>query len=384
MKKKLLIILNDSLSDIIEKGEIVKRYYNPNNYFNEIHFILINQKKIPNKRKLKLMSGKANIFINYLNLDFLTKISIIFNFSTNLTNISNFHKIIKKIQPNVIRCYNINYSIFLAYLAKKKFKIPYIISLHTCHEDEIQKLNIFKKIVINFIKFKIKNVLTNSFKILPVYKSAGIFLKKMSIKNYEIRYNFIGTLKKNKNKKLQKNKIKLICTNRQYKDKNPINIIKAVENISNVYLTLVGNGELHEGLKEYVVQKKLKNKINFIKSIENKEYLKILYKNDILIIHTDALEFGKSVIEAMSLKKPVIINKPRQNIFELNNNFCLFNSNSTSGYKKSILKLLKQKKYLNKLGNNGFKTYKAKYESRKMELKHTLIYRDLIKKYHKN
>lgn len=378
MKKRLLIILNDSLADIIEKGEVVKRYYNPNNFFNEIHFILINQKKIQNKRKLKLMSGKANIYINYFNLDFLTKISIIFDLFTNLTKINNFHKIIKRIQPNVIRCYNINYPIFLAYLAKKKFKIPYIISLHACHEDEIQKLNIFKKIIINFIKFRIKNTLTNCFKILPVYKSAEIFLKKMGIKKYEICYNFIGTLKKNKIKKLQKNKIKLICTNRQYKDKNPINIIKAVENISNVDLTLVGNGELHESLKDYVIKKKLKYKITFIKSLTNVKYLKILYKNDILIIHTDALEFGKSVIEAMSLKKPIIINRPRKKIFELNNSFCLFNSNSVIGYKKSILKLLKQKNSLNKLGINGFKTYKLNYESKKMELKQTLMYKDII------
>ena len=111
------------------------------------------------------------------------------------------------------------------------------------------------------------------------------------------------------------------------------------------------------------------------------EYLKILFKNDILIINTDMFEFGKSVIEAMSLKKPIIINKPRKNIFELNNSFCLFNTNSASGYKKSILRLLKQKNYRNKLGNNGFRTYKLKYESKKMELKHTSIYEDIINKY---
>ena len=110
------------------------------------------------------------------------------------------------------------------------------------------------------------------------------------------------------------------------------------------------------------------------------EYLKILYKNDILIIHTEALEFGKSVIEAMSLKKPIIINRPKKKIFEMNNSFCLFNSNSASGYKKSILKLLNQKNYLNKLGINGFRTYKLNYESKKMELKHSLIYRDVINK----
>ena len=42
-----------------------------------------------------MMSGKANIYINYLNLDLISKISIIFNFFTNLPNINNFYKIVK-------------------------------------------------------------------------------------------------------------------------------------------------------------------------------------------------------------------------------------------------------------------------------------------------
>ena len=100
----------------------------------------------------------------------------------------------------------------------------------------------------------------------------------MNIKKYETCYNFIGRLKITRTNKLSKNKLKLICTNRQYKTKNPINIIKAVENINNIHLTLVGNGVLHESLKNYVIKKKLENKITFIKRIANMEYLKILNK----------------------------------------------------------------------------------------------------------
>ncbi len=43
----------DDLNSLINKGEIVKRYYNPCNYFEEIHFLLINQKKIKKKIFIK-------------------------------------------------------------------------------------------------------------------------------------------------------------------------------------------------------------------------------------------------------------------------------------------------------------------------------------------
>ena len=45
MKKKLAILMYDDLKKLIKKGEVIDRYYNPNNFFHEIHFYLINQKK---------------------------------------------------------------------------------------------------------------------------------------------------------------------------------------------------------------------------------------------------------------------------------------------------------------------------------------------------
>ena len=59
-----------------------------------------------------------------------------------------------------------------------------------------------------------------------------------------------------------------------------------------------------------MLQKKNLKKAKFIRQIDNSKYLKDA-KYDILILHTNASEFGKSVIEAMSLKKPIILNRPK-------------------------------------------------------------------------
>ena len=39
MTKKLVVFPNDSLLDYYKKGEIKERYFNPKNWFDEIHVI---------------------------------------------------------------------------------------------------------------------------------------------------------------------------------------------------------------------------------------------------------------------------------------------------------------------------------------------------------
>ena len=41
--KKLMVIIPDKLSSLIEKGEVTERYYNPDNFFSEVHIVLTNK-----------------------------------------------------------------------------------------------------------------------------------------------------------------------------------------------------------------------------------------------------------------------------------------------------------------------------------------------------
>ena len=39
-KKTLLVIIPDRLTNLINKGEVTERYYNPGNLFDEIHLMM--------------------------------------------------------------------------------------------------------------------------------------------------------------------------------------------------------------------------------------------------------------------------------------------------------------------------------------------------------
>ena len=370
MPEKLLIILSDSLKDIIRKGELIHRYYNPANTFKEIHFLLINQKKISIK-EIQFMSGKAICHIHYVKISFLKKFFLLFfNKFSDLKII----KIIENINPKIIRCYNINIAVFLAYFFFHKSKINYIISLHYDLWNYIMIKSIFfRAFFFIFISQKLNKVLRKSFVLLPVYNSAVLYLKKYQINNYKIQYNFINTPKK----KLKKSEsfFNLLCLKRQNLEMNPVNIIYAVKDLKNVRLTLIGDGTLHSGLVSLVKKLKIKNKVKFYKKKNNLHILKNIKKYDATIFSVKNAEFSKGMIESMSAGIPIIINTTSPRTSELNNKFCLFNDGTVNGYKLSIIKLMNNNLLLKKLSFNALKIYKKKYSSNLLENKQSKIYK---------
>jgi len=60
---KLCIFPNDPIISYFEKGEIKNRYYNPCNFFNEIHIISFTGKDIE-ESKVQNIVGKAELKIH--------------------------------------------------------------------------------------------------------------------------------------------------------------------------------------------------------------------------------------------------------------------------------------------------------------------------------
>ena len=60
---KLCIFPNDPLQAYFDKGEIKDRYYNPNNFFDEIHFITLTDNDV-DVDKIQTIGGTAKIIIH--------------------------------------------------------------------------------------------------------------------------------------------------------------------------------------------------------------------------------------------------------------------------------------------------------------------------------
>ena len=64
---RLLVIINDRLSDLVRKGEITPRYYNPGGLFDEVHIVLTNDDR-PDPTQLQTTVGRAILFLHNIAL----------------------------------------------------------------------------------------------------------------------------------------------------------------------------------------------------------------------------------------------------------------------------------------------------------------------------
>ena len=135
----LFVIVPDKLSELIEKGEITKRYYNPGDLFENVHLILTNS-DTPNLEVMQKTVGSAKLYIHNVHsgkrLFFLSLF-----YREYLLKIwsKSFIKLAKKYRPNLIRCHGASLNSFAAAEIKKKLNIPYLISLHTNYDEDQRK-----------------------------------------------------------------------------------------------------------------------------------------------------------------------------------------------------------------------------------------------------
>ncbi len=57
---RLMVIIPDRLSDIIAKGEVTARYYNPGELFREVHIVMTND-DAPDAEQAQVLVGNAKL-----------------------------------------------------------------------------------------------------------------------------------------------------------------------------------------------------------------------------------------------------------------------------------------------------------------------------------
>ena len=183
MIKKLVVFPNDALLDYYNKGEIKERYFNPKNWFDEIHIISLFDKEIE-EQKVQKLAGNAKLIIH--------------NFGkVNLTNYKSYEgKILTKIReinPAIIRSFNPRIQGWLATKTGNKLDVPVIISLHTNYlqQTNLEKKqgNYFKFLKLKYLAKKLEKFsLKNSDGVICVYEFIVPYAKQMNAQKREQHY----------------------------------------------------------------------------------------------------------------------------------------------------------------------------------------------------
>ena len=374
---KLCIFPNDPLQAYFDKGEIKDRYYNPNNFFDEIHFISLIDQDIESSKIQKIV-GNAKIMIH----------------SVGKINIKNRKKYLKKIielckeiNPDVIRAYNPLIEGWLAANCAMELKKPFFVSLHTQYDynRKLAKKNLKKYLALKYTeKFIEPFVLNAANKIIVVYKIIQPYVTNHSSKNSEVLHNKVdcdrflnGKLINNLPQPL------ILSVGNLISVKNHKILIKSMREIDG-HLLIIGNGELLAELNQLIIENKIQDKVTIKKIVPN-DQIQHYYKSAkifALAYNTKVESLPMPVMEAMAAGLPILIPFPEKNFSEGLEKTAVFTKTNEKSFTENIQKLLKNEDLRKKYSNQSL--IKAKeFDSEKIEKREAEIYLELIKGIHK-
>ena len=372
---KLCVFPNDPLNAYYEKGEIKERYFNPQNWFEEIHVISLFDNEVESE-KIQKLAGNAILKIH--------------NFGkVNLSNYKSYEKkIIEKISeinPQIMRAFNPRVQGWLATKASQKLSIPVVISLHTNYDQQTQ---LAKKqgSYFQFLKYKYasnqleKFSLQNSNAIICVYEFIVQYAKKMGGSNIQVIYNKIDPEKFSTSieKKVVFNKPTIISVGRLIKQNNRKYIIEAIRDLD-IELLIIGDGPQFDEMNQLIQSLDLAKKVRIIKRIPNDELAQYYLAADIFALPKEELDgIAMPFLEAMACGLPVVTTKHSDSYSEITDKAAVFVENIPEEFYKAFKEILSNPDYKKQLVTKSLEVAEL-INGDIMEEKELQLYKKLMK-----
>lgn len=352
------MIPGDLINDWVLKGEVTPRYYNPENLFQKIVFLLDSRDHV-SSTSLQLMSGEAEISIHYYTRNrwlFLKTfgyrpflVSIWANHATRDLGIADV---------SLIRTYGLDLNLSLAISLKSIMKCPAVLSTHV-HYGFAVKMGttplgiLLREKMITSLRRKTIPLFDETW---AVYSSILDYLRKFSPRSVRVIPNVVsskleGNLRANRINS-SKN-LRIISVGRLIPSKSPEILIRVLNAIPNITLTIVGDGPLRFQLESLVSVLSLDKRVLFIPKLDNAELIDLITDHDIGVIYSQYRELSKAMIEFALNGIPTIVNIQATLLSsEFNDLPFKYYDGSEIGLRNSINELISNGNQLEKEGCN--------------------------------
>jgi len=294
---KLVVIPADPIHLYLNKGEIKERYWNPCNFFDEIHILDLSS-VVVKPEDMQAVAGNAKLHIHTMGDVSILKLP------------SFFRKIRKKVgelKPDLIRAHGPRPSSSFAVHAGKKNNIPTVSSVHN-EGDEQRKYEknwkFYAAILFEYHTFK------NSDTILCVADYLQPYVRKYGGKNLVTIYNKVY-LDKFKPKQIKaeltssNRPLNILTVMRLDNQKDPFSIVEAIKGL-NAHLTIIGQGDIENDVKKLVKKLELTQQVTMIPSVPNKDIPTYYHNTDIFVMSTKYEGFCIPILEAMAAETTVV------------------------------------------------------------------------------
>ena len=281
---------------------------------------------------------------------------IILNSSRTLFSILKIRKLLKKISINekLIFFSNQNFANIISFLILYNFRNIKHVIFERNHIDELDiSESIFDKYKKKIIKFLMKILYRRADLVLGNAKKLSADLSKIIKTKVHTIYNpafDTEVFKLSKKKKINIIKKNIILNvGRLEIQKDQLTILKAIKNIDNIFLIIIGYGSKKKKLLDYINIINLKNKVIILDNIKNPyPYFKI---SDLFILSSLYEGFPNVLTEALMFKLPIISSNCNSGPSEilLQKKGCqIFKKGNHKDLEKKIKKFLKNKEIIKK------------------------------------
>lgn len=382
MSAPLVVIFDERISGWIDKGEVIDRYLNPGDLFDEIHVLLLNDDR-PDPVALARLGGRATVTVhNVAPPDHLFRRTLGWRPRLLTRHLRPAVTLAERLSPALVRCHGAGLNVIAARAIRRATGAPYVVSLHINPDEDIRGR--FEGIVTRTRSRLARTVertgLRDADLVLPVYESIVPYLESLGVRHYEVAYNVLNPVGITPKASYALGApARIISVGRQIEEKNPENVIRAVAERTNLHLTLVGDGPLHQRLAGLVDDLGVEDRITLRRRVPNGELCAMLPGFDIFATHSDYWELSKAVLEAFLTGLPIVVNhRPGLPVPELNDDLCVRVADSPEGYGTALDHLLSDTAAREALGTRARAHAEEHWSPVRTEARFAEIYRRLL------
>ena len=379
---RLMVIIPDRLSELLKKGEVTARYYNPGNLFSEVHIVMTND-DAPEPEQVQPMVGKARLVLHNLPTGWkLFAQTLGWNRLLLQDWVSRGVALAATIRPKLIRTHGTQLNSYLAREIKRSLGLPYITSIHTdAEKNPFTSVRpwqqALKALALTPLELR---ALRDANAVLPVYQAIVGYLEAHAIPHVEVAYNVINpiNLRPKSNYQLH-DPVRIVCVSRQIRGKDPSQLVRAVARMPNVHLTLIGEGTHHDKLRRLAAAIGKAEQFEFTAGMSNDDLCRRLPDFDIFAAHCDYPGIPKAILEALLTGLPTVINRISQNVMELTPEICMLVANTADGYQSALETLIAHHEVRECLGRAAKEVATRQWHPMVTETRYVEIYLRLLK-----
>jgi glycosyltransferase involved in cell wall biosynthesis len=299
-----LAIIFQNVEPLIKKGSIIKsNYFNPSNFFDEIHMLTFD--RALSKGQTDLIQGafgKAEVRYHPIGG---------FNFHNVYFRRASISRMLADINPDVIRTYSPLIDGYLATYSGRRLGIPVVISLHG-DRDRDNRYNMraegkYGAYLVSLMQRRLfeKPSLRSCSHIVAMYEFAAEYGRRYSEKPVTVIYNKVDTNEFHPSSNEANSQFTVINVGRMIPAKNQRVLIAAMQHVDGK-LILIGSGPMVKEIQAQIATTHMEGKVEMIGAIPNNAIASHYRRAH---VYATAIRYGGvaiPVLEAMASGLPVV------------------------------------------------------------------------------